>query len=109
MGIARSSSFILLLTSLAFAQAGTRTRTVVLDLQKKGSRTEAARPVFVARSQSLGFEVTSRKGVQVKAIGTCSGTITPAFLQLRALARTRPAARVPARLLASSTRARGPN
>jgi type I restriction-modification system DNA methylase subunit len=55
---------IIELPSVTFAQAGTRTRTVVLCVEKTGS--SSARPVFFAKSVSVGFHVKSRKGVQVK-------------------------------------------
>jgi hypothetical protein len=58
------------LPPVTFAQAGTRTRTVVLYLQKKPKAaiaTKNLRPVLMATCASLGFEVSSRKGVQVKS------------------------------------------
>ena len=48
----------------AFAQAGTRTKTSLLYLQK--GRSAKAGGVFMGVSQDLGFQVSSRKGVQVK-------------------------------------------
>lgn len=51
------------LPSVTFAQAGTRTKTCILYLIK---RNHSARTVFVAKSEDLGFEVSSRKGVHVK-------------------------------------------
>ena len=51
------------LPSVTFAQAGTRTKTCILYLVKGKY---AAKTVFVAKSDDLGFEVNSRKGVQVK-------------------------------------------
>jgi type I restriction-modification system DNA methylase subunit len=51
------------LPSVTFAQAGTRTKTCVLYLVKGKF---AAKTVFIAKSDNLGFEVNSRKGVQVK-------------------------------------------
>ena len=48
----------------AFAQAGTRTKTALLYLQK--GRSAKAGGVFMGVSQDLGFQVSSRKGVQVK-------------------------------------------
>jgi hypothetical protein len=53
------------LPSVTFAQAGTRTKTCILYLVK-GVSSEPKKSVFVATSNDLGFEVSSRKGVQVK-------------------------------------------
>ena len=52
------------LPSVAFAQAGTRTKTSILYLQK--CRDNIERSCFLAISKGLGFRVSSRKGVQVK-------------------------------------------
>lgn len=52
------------LPATTFAQAGTRTKTAVLYLQK--GRTTTPPPTFMAISSDLGFQVSSRKGVQVK-------------------------------------------
>ena len=52
------------LPAATFAQAGTRTKTAVLYLQK--GRPNRATSVFMGVSDHLGFQVTSRKGVQVK-------------------------------------------
>jgi len=47
-----------------FAQAGTRTKTSIIYLQKiKGQKKS---PTFMAVVKDLGFQVSSRKGVQVK-------------------------------------------
>jgi hypothetical protein len=51
------------LPSVTFAQAGTRTKTAVLYLQKGTHRRKS---VFMAVSADLGFQVCSRKGVQIK-------------------------------------------
>src|SRR5262249_17454481 len=51
------------LPSVTFGQAGTRTKTCVLHLQKKPA---TGTSVFVAIANHLGFEVASRKGVPVK-------------------------------------------
>jgi type I restriction-modification system DNA methylase subunit len=51
------------LPAVTFGQAGTRTRTCVLHLQKKPA---SAASVFIAIANQLGFEVASRKGVPVK-------------------------------------------
>lgn len=47
-----------------FAQAGTRTKTSVLHIVKKPKVN--SEKVFIAKSNSLGFEVSSRKGVAIK-------------------------------------------
>ena len=52
------------LPSVTFAQAGTRTKTAILYLQKGHSKT-TTHP-FLAVSKDLGFQVSSRKGVQIK-------------------------------------------
>ena len=52
------------LPSVTFAQAGTRTKTAILYLQKGRSKT-TTHP-FLAVSKDLGFRVSSRKGVQIK-------------------------------------------
>lgn len=51
------------LPSVTFAQAGTRTKTCILYLVKGN---HPIKTVFVAKADALGFEVSSRKGVQVK-------------------------------------------
>ncbi len=53
------------LPSVAFAQAGTRTKTSILYLQKGRSELNS-NTIFIAQSKRLGFEVSSRKGVQIK-------------------------------------------
>lgn len=53
------------LPSVTFAQAGTRTKTCILYLVKKPT-VATARTVFLAKSENLGFEVSSRKGTQIK-------------------------------------------
>jgi type I restriction-modification system DNA methylase subunit len=52
------------LPSVTFAQAGTRTKTAVLYLQK-GAPTGHDR-IFMGVSRDLGFQVSSHKGAQVK-------------------------------------------
>jgi predicted RNA methylase len=52
------------LPSTTFAQAGTRTKTSVLYLQK--GRSSKPVSVFMGVSEDLGFQVSSRKGVQIK-------------------------------------------
>ncbi len=56
---------IIELPSVTFAQAGTRTRTAILYLQKT-TEVDTARSVFLASCDELGFEVSSRKGVPIK-------------------------------------------
>lgn len=57
------------LPSVTFAQAGTRTRTVVLYLVKRTEPRRGAARVFFASSDDLGFQVSSRKGVPIKVSG----------------------------------------
>jgi type I restriction-modification system DNA methylase subunit len=52
------------LPAVTFAQAGTRTKTAVLYLQK--GRLPRPTVVFMGVSKTLGFQVSSRKGVQIK-------------------------------------------
>ena len=52
------------LPATTFAQAGTRTKTAVLYLQKGRSANKA--PVFMSVSKDIGFQVSSRKGIQIK-------------------------------------------
>ena len=53
------------LPATTFAQAGTRTKTAVIYLQK-GVRPTSGRGVVMAAAKDLGFQVSSRKGVQIK-------------------------------------------
>ncbi|HUL15353.1 MAG TPA: N-6 DNA methylase [Terriglobales bacterium] len=55
------------LPSVTFAQAGTRTKTVVLYVKKGKPQGGSRHRVFMAVSEDLGFQVSSRKGVQIKA------------------------------------------
>lgn len=55
------------LPPVTFAQAGTRTKTAVLYLQKGRSARNV--PVFFGVATDLGFQVSSRKGVQIKVPG----------------------------------------
>ena len=55
---------IIELPSITFAQAGTRTKTCILYIEKGIKPSNDC--VFVAKSESIGFDVSSRKGVQVK-------------------------------------------
>jgi hypothetical protein len=64
------------LPSVTFAQAGTRTKTAVVLLRKQ-KHTSASASV-VARCKSLGFEVSSRKGVLVKT--SCGENDLPVLL-----------------------------
>lgn len=52
------------LPPVTFAQAGTRTRTAIIYLEK--GRPKRRPSVFFASSDNLGFNVSTRKGVQVK-------------------------------------------
>lgn len=54
---------IIELPPTAFAQAGTRTKTVILYLRKSKQQANAT---FIAVANDLGFQVSSRKGVQIK-------------------------------------------
>lgn len=55
---------IIELPPTTFAQAGTRTKTSIVYLQK--ARAKQKDSVFMAVVSDLGFQVSSRKGVQVK-------------------------------------------
>jgi len=55
------------LPAVTFAQAGTRTKTAVLYLQKGKAAMSRRHLVFMGVSENLGFQVNSRKGVQIKA------------------------------------------
>lgn len=57
---------IIELPSVTFAQAGTRTKTCVLYIEKGIAKSNSC--VFVAKSENIGFDVSSRKGVQVKVV-----------------------------------------
>ena len=65
--LARSATIraIVELPSVTFAQAGTRTKTSILYIQK-GRHRSSSNNVFMAVSRDLGFQVSSRKGVQMK-------------------------------------------
>ena len=52
------------LPAVTFAQAGTRTKTAILYLQK--GRIPRPSAVYVGAAKELGFQVSSRKGVQIK-------------------------------------------
>lgn len=58
---------IIELPAVTFAQAGTRTKTCILYLEKNNfniSKVES--PVFLAKSDGIGFEVSVRKGAPIK-------------------------------------------
>ncbi len=55
---------IVALPSVTFAQAGTRTKTAILYVQKKRSHKRGR--VFMGLISDLGYEVSSRKGTQIK-------------------------------------------
>ncbi|MFA7237143.1 MAG: N-6 DNA methylase [Phycisphaeraceae bacterium] len=63
MGVATLRA-VIELPSTTFAQAGTRTKTAVVYLQKGFAAKPV--PVFMGVSKDLGFQVSSRKGVQIK-------------------------------------------
>ena len=53
-----------------FAQAGTRTKTSILHLKKEIS--DSDNKIFIAKSNNVGFDVSTRKGATVKiAKGVC--------------------------------------
>jgi SAM-dependent methyltransferase len=54
------------LPSVTFAQAGTRTKTAILYLKKEQITANDRKRVFMGVSSDLGFQVSSRKGVQIK-------------------------------------------
>ena len=53
------------LPPVTFAQAGTRTKTSVLHIQK--GRSKRQQSVFLATAKKIGFTVSSKKGVHIKA------------------------------------------
>ena len=59
-------SAVIELPASTFAQAGTRTKTAILYLRK--GRSARGSRVFMAVSNGLGFQVSSRKGIQVKTL-----------------------------------------
>lgn len=70
------------LPSVTFAQAGTRTRTSIVYLQKPldGVCSGTQPLVALACVESLGFSVSSRKGVQIKQVNGSNDL--PAVLQI---------------------------
>jgi hypothetical protein len=53
------------LPQVTFAQAGTRAKTCILYLVK-GVQPDPQKSVFLAKSEAVGFDVSYRRGVQVK-------------------------------------------
>jgi type I restriction-modification system DNA methylase subunit len=56
---------IIELPAVTFAQAGTRTKTSILYLEKT-SEVQNKNYIFVAQSEQIGFEVSTKKGATVK-------------------------------------------
>ena len=56
---------IIELPSVTFAQAGTRTKTSILYLEKV-AEADKKNYVFIAQSEQIGFEVSTKKGATVK-------------------------------------------
>ncbi len=54
--------------AVTFAQAGTRTKTSVLYLQKGVKAQKLNQQVFMGVSRDLGFQVGTRKGAQIKIV-----------------------------------------
>ena len=57
-------SAVIELPPVTFAQAGTRTKTAILYLKKGAANRQTS--VFMGVANHLGFQVSSRKGVQIK-------------------------------------------
>ena len=57
---------IIELPAVTFAQAGTRTKTAVLYIQKGIDKKRGSKPIFMGLAKDLGFQVAGRKGVQIK-------------------------------------------
>ena len=55
---------IIELPTVAFAQAGTRTKTSIIHLKKTKPREKET--VFIAKSLDIGFDVSTRKGATIK-------------------------------------------
>ena len=53
------------LPAVTFAQAGTRTKTCILELEKTSPQNNI---IFISKASSLGYEVASKKGVPYKKI-----------------------------------------
>lgn len=65
LGNSATLKAVIELPSVTFGQAGTRTKTSILYLQK-GRKKAANTRVFMGVVEDLGFQVSSRKGVQFK-------------------------------------------
>lgn len=52
------------LPAVTFAQAGTRTKTCILYLEK--AKHDSSSPVFISQCEDIGFEVSMKKGASVK-------------------------------------------
>jgi predicted RNA methylase len=83
---------IIELPAVTFGQAGTRTKTAILYLQKRPKLKDHPSQVFIAKAESLGFEVSSRKGVQVKVAKGVNEL--PMILQAYQTAQEQPSASV---------------
>ena len=59
---------IIELPAETFAQAGTRTKTSILYLEKLSQVDDVENVTFVAQSEHIGFEVSTKKGATVKHI-----------------------------------------
>lgn len=57
---------IIELPAVTFAQAGTRTKTSILYLEKIAEIGKKKDYVFIAQSEQIGFEVSTKKGATVK-------------------------------------------
>jgi type I restriction-modification system DNA methylase subunit len=57
---------IIELPTVAFAQAGTRTKTCILHFRK--GKIKSTRAVFIGKSNEIGFDVSTRKGVNIKVL-----------------------------------------
>ena len=66
-GVARIRQ-VIALPKVTFAQAGTRTRTVILHLQKTRRGPTEGDGVYIAEARELGFRVATRKGATVKTL-----------------------------------------
>lgn len=64
LGNVASVKAVVELPAVTFAQAGTRTKTAILSIEKKSMKQRTN--VFMAIAQDLGYQVSTRKGVQIK-------------------------------------------
>jgi type I restriction-modification system DNA methylase subunit len=85
MSAVSSVEAVVELPAVTFAQAGTRTKTAVLYLRK--GRSKSRHSVFMGISRDLGFQVTSRKGVQIKVADGLSDL--PSLLETYKTSRSR--------------------